>query len=91
MLLVVQWNSSIADTMGLPLHVWIIDIRISEASGIFPVGVAMHTRAVEARSRALPCCTLAKKADQRLQLCEPMLNYYNMQLLNRSAVVDKLA
>ena len=36
-----------------------------EASGIFPVGVAMRTRALsapEVRSRALPCCTLAGKA-----------------------------
>ena len=33
---------SIPDTMGLSLRVWII-----EASGIFLVGVAMHTCAVE--------------------------------------------
>ena len=46
-------------------------------SGIFPVGVIIHTRAVEcykdAHSRSLPCCTLARKADQRLVLCIPVL------------------
>ena len=51
-------------------------IRISEASGIFPVGVAIHTCAVEynegAFCRALPCCTLARNADQRLELYEPI-------------------
>ena len=40
------------------------------ASGIFPVGVTMHTRVVKVRSRALP---LARKAEQRLELCKPML------------------
>ena len=52
-------------------------VHISEASGILPVGVAMHTRvllsATKARSRALPCCMLTRKADQRLVLCEPVL------------------
>ena len=39
-------------------------------------------------------CMLARKADQRLELhvCEPMLLYTcSVQLLNRSAVADKLA
>ena len=35
--------------MGPPLHVRIIEasVYISEASGVFPVGVVMHTHAVE--------------------------------------------
>ena len=52
------------------------DIRISEASGIFPVGVPMDTvllSATKVHSRALPCWMLARKADQRLELCKPML------------------
>ena len=43
------------------------DVCILEASGIFPVGVAMHTHAVElyeGTSRTLPCYTLVRKAKQ---------------------------
>ena len=61
-----------------PLHVWNI-----EASGIFQVGVAMCTvllNATKVCSKALPCCGLARKADQRLVLCVPVL--YNVQLLD---------
>ena len=40
----IQWNPSIVDTMGPPLHIRVIrGVRISEASGIFPVGGAMYT------------------------------------------------
>ena len=42
-----QWKPSIADTMGLLLCVWIRGVRILEASGIFSVGMVMHTCAVE--------------------------------------------
>ena len=52
-------------------------VHISEASGIFLVGEGMHTHAVECyegmRPRALPSCMLVRKADQRLELCEPMV------------------
>ena len=39
----------------------------------------------KAHSRALPCCMLARTADQRLVLC-----YCNVQLMNWSAVADNL-
>ena len=42
----------------------------------------MHT---QARSRALPCCMMARKDNQRLELC-----VYNVQLVNQSAVPDNL-
>ena len=46
-------------------------VRISQASGIFLVGVAMHFLLLSAN-------TLARKADQRLELCEPMLLSINL-------------
>ena len=49
-------------------------IHISEASSVFPVGMAMHP-CCWLRSRALPCCTLARKADQRPVLYIPVLLY----------------
>ena len=40
-------------------------------------GMAMHTHAIElatkALSRASPCCMLARKANQMLELCIPVL------------------
>ena len=48
----------------------------SETYGIFPLGVAMHTHAVErykVHSRALPCWMLARKVNQRLVLCITVL------------------
>ena len=64
-------------------------VRISEASGIFSVGVAMLSSAMKAQSRDLPCCTLVRKADQRLYCVYQC--YYSVQLLNQSAVMDNLA
>ena len=49
-------------------------IHISEASSVFPVGMAMHP-CCWLHSRALPCCTLARKADQRPVLYIPVLLY----------------
>ena len=68
-----QWNPSVTTTAACPYY---RGVHISEASGIFPVGVAMHPMLLSAMkvcSRALPCCMLARKADQRPDLCEPML------------------
>ena len=45
--------------------------------------------ATKARSRALPCCTMASRDNQRLEPCVPVL-YYNVQLVNQSAVPDNL-
>ena len=47
-------------------------IHISEASSVFLVGMPMHL-CCWLRSRALPCCTLARKADQRPVLYIPVL------------------
>ena len=48
-----------------------------EPSGIFSVGMAMHTRAVERYKGAvpdpLPCYTMARKDNQWLELCVPVL------------------
>ena len=40
-------------------------------------------------STALPCCTMARKDNQRLELCLPVL-VCNVQLVNQSAVPDNL-
>ena len=43
------------------------------------------------RSIALLCRTMARKDNQRLELCVPVLvHVYNVQLVNQSAVPDNL-
>ena len=53
-------------------------VSTAEASGIFLVGVAMHSRAVEhyeGTSRALCCCSLARKTNGKVILCVLVLLY----------------
>ena len=62
----IQWNPSIADTIGNQHLRW--GVPNSEASGINPVGVKLRNQAVEhsvavfSLFRAFPCCMLAGKA-----------------------------
>ena len=70
---ILEWNLSITDTIGEPTFCpsW-RGVPNSGASGIFPVSVVLHNRAVEhnvaAVFRAILCCMLAGKAKQRLVL-----------------------
>lgn len=65
-----QWNPSNADTTGTTA---VCPEYRGICIGIFPVGVALRTCAIELHSRALPCCALVRKASQRLVLCAPVL------------------
>ena len=74
--IVIQWNLADVDTIrtavvGLEYR----SICLLEASGVFPVGMAvfMLFSTMKPCSRVLTCCMLARKANQRLVLCVPML------------------
>lgn len=75
-----QWSPSNADIITTIAAACLEygDICISEASGIFLVGVAMCICAVEHAmnppSRALHCFMLVGRANQRLVLCVPATN-----------------
>ena len=68
------------DTVRTMLCVWIIEASaFLEASGIFPVGIAIPTYVLvllsvtKVQSKAIPCCTVVRNANQRLVLCVPVL------------------
>ena len=86
-IVLIQWNLSKADTIGTTAVCLLLGgIRTSEASGVFPVGVAIHTWGTRLRFQSSVCNAgvyTDRKANERLFLGLLMLKYSTVVSSNR--------